>query len=68
MGQRRYCKSRGFKLLAYKRHLKSSISNRPFFLRVVSAVKRVGLVSDRMSYSAERLLLLYYCFECACTN
>ena len=51
MGQRRHCKSRGFILFAYKRHLKSSIRNR-FFLRVFSAVKGVELVSDRMLCSA----------------
>jgi hypothetical protein len=67
VGQRRYCRSRGFILFAYKRHLKSSIRNRLFF-RVVLAVKRVELVSNRMSYSAERSLVLYCYFECACTN
>jgi len=35
--------------------------------RIVSAVKRVGFVSDRMSYIVLRGLLVYYhCSKCAC--
>jgi hypothetical protein len=33
--------------------------------RIVSAVKRVEYISDRMTYNIKRSLLQYYCFECA---
>ena len=69
MGQR-HCKSRVFILFAYKRQLKLSVTDRLFFVcqRVLSVVKRVELVSDRISCSAARLLVLYCYFECESTN
>jgi exonuclease III len=32
--------------------------------RIISAVRRVECVSDRMSYNIKRLLMQYYCFKC----
>ena len=36
--------------------------------RIVSVVKRVEFVSDRVSYSFERSLVQYYSSKCACTK
>jgi len=36
--------------------------------RIVSVVKRVAFVSDRVSYSSERSLMLHHCSESACTK
>jgi len=36
--------------------------------RIVSAVKRVEFVSDRVSYNSERSLVQYHCSKCACTK
>ena len=36
--------------------------------RIVSAVRRVEFVSDRVSYSSERSLVQYYSSKCACTK
>jgi hypothetical protein len=34
--------------------------------QIISAVKRVEFVSDRMSYNTKRLLVSYHCSECSC--
>jgi hypothetical protein len=51
VGQRTDCKSRGVYFLLWQRAGKSLIGN-TFFVqqRIVSAIKRVRFVSDRMSY------------------
>jgi hypothetical protein len=51
VGQRRGCKSQGVYFFLWQRAGKSSIGN-SFFVhqRIVSAIKRVEFVSDRMSY------------------
>jgi hypothetical protein len=38
-----------------------------FFIhkRIISAVRRIEFVSDRMSYNIKRLLVQYCCSECA---
>ena len=51
MGQRGHSKSRGLQFFLWKKKRKLSIGNRIFVHhRIVSAVKRVEFVSDRMSY------------------
>jgi hypothetical protein len=54
--QRRDCKSRGVYLFLWQRAGKSSIANRLFCtpVNIVSAIKRVEFVSDRMSYTVLR--------------
>jgi hypothetical protein len=34
--------------------------------RIISAVRRVEFISDRMSYNIKRSLMQYYCSKCAC--
>jgi hypothetical protein len=55
VGQRRDCKSRGVYFFLWQRAGKSSIG-KSFFVhqRIVSAIKRVEFVSDRMSYTVLR--------------
>jgi hypothetical protein len=51
VGQRRHCTSRGLYFFLWKRTQKSSTGNRIFVhYRIVTAVKRVESVSDRMPY------------------
>ena len=59
MRQRGQCKSRSLYFFLWKRKGKSSVGNMiSVHHRIVSAVKRVEVVSDRLSYnSSERSLL-----------
>jgi hypothetical protein len=36
--------------------------------RIISAVKRVEFISDRMPYNTKRSQVCYYCSECSCPN
>ena len=51
MGQKGHCRSRGLHFSMWKRKRKSSIWSRFFFVhhKIVSAVKRVEFVSDKVS-------------------
>ena len=65
MGQRGRCKTRGLYFSPWKRKQKLSIGNRMFLhYRIVTAVKKVELVSDMMLYIVQRgrCVISLFCF------